>query len=217
MSLEAVLSFTLIVTLLVISPGPNGALIFKTVPWQGKRNGLANVFGFLTAFYMHGIFSVFGLSALVVGSARAFFVVKTLGAIYLAYLGLKALWGAFQRRQSLKDAVSVEAPPRQSLSSSYSEGLITNLLNPKVSVFYLAAFPQFVFSSSLTTGAVAGAFGLVTIHALVNFVWFAGMVFVVGRTTTLMQSDAVGRVIKGVTGTVLLWFGYKLATARSST
>ncbi len=212
MSLDAVLSFALIVTLMVISPGPNGALILKTVPTQGKRHGVANVCGFLTAFYLHGVFSVFGLSALIVGSARAFLIVKTLGALYLGYLGVKALWDAFQKQQSVV-AAALPTPPlsSQSMLSAYSEGLITNLLNPKVSVFYLAAFPQFVgMDASLN---IAGAFGLVSIHALVNFVWFNAMVLVVGRATAWMQSGWVNRAIKGLTGAVLLWFGFKLITA----
>lgn len=214
MSLESILSFALIVTLLVISPGPNGALIFKTVPFQGKRKGVANVVGFLTAFYLHGIFSVFGLSAVIVGSAQAFFAIKTLGALYLGYLGIKALCDAFKQQKATYAELKTEALPRKTLLSAYSEGLITNLLNPKVSVFYLAAFPQFVgFDNGLN---IASAFGLVTVHAFINFVWFTCMVFVVDRTVSWVKSGWVGRAIKGVTGAVLLWFGYKLVTARAS-
>ena len=217
MSLEAVSSFALIVTLLVISPGPNGALIFKTVPFQGELNGVANVVGVLTAFYLHGVFSIFGLSAIIVGSARAFLFVKTLGAFYLAYLGIKALWTAIKRHKTIRTDLDIDAQPRQSLRSSYFEGFITNLLNPKVRVFYLAAFPQFVgFDVGLNSTVIISAFGLVSIHAVVNFMWFTGMVFIVGRTTSWAKSGWLSRVVKGVTGAVLLWFGYKLVTTRAT-
>ena len=176
---------------------------------------MANVFGFLTAFYLHGIFSIFGLSALILGSPRAFFVMKTLGAFYLVYLGLKTLWGAFKHQRSCKELLIKTVLPRKKLLSSYSEGLLTNLFNPKVSVFYLAAFPQFVdFASGLTLARIGRAFGLVTIHALINFVWFTGMVFVISLIVSWARSSLFEHFIEGITGAVLLWFGYKLVTVR---
>ena len=76
MDLATLVSFTVIAALLVMSPGPNGVLIAKTVPTSGKSAGFANVAGFVTAFYLHGALSVLGISLLLVQSAQAFFVVK---------------------------------------------------------------------------------------------------------------------------------------------
>ena len=211
MTLESIMSFALIVAMLVIVPGPNGVLILKTVSFHGKRNGLANVFGFFTAFYLHGILSTFGLSALIVGSTRAFFVVKALGSFYLAYLGLKTLWSALKYKNFYKESLMTTVSLRRGLLSSYSEGILTNLLNPKVSMFYLAAFPQFIdFSSGLTVARVGNSLGLVTIHAAINFVWYTGIIFVIYRAVSRAKRSMIGRIIEGISGIVFIWFSYKL-------
>jgi len=80
----------------VISPGPNGVLIAKTVPTSGRVAGLANVAGFVTAFYLHGALSILGISLILVQSAMAFAVVKYLGAAYLFWIGAKALYTAIK-------------------------------------------------------------------------------------------------------------------------
>ncbi len=91
-----ILTFSVVATLLVISPGPNGVLIAKTVPTSGRTAGFANVAGFLAAFYVHGALSVLGISLLLVQSATAFTIVKYLGAAYLCWIGVKALIAAIK-------------------------------------------------------------------------------------------------------------------------
>jgi len=85
-----ILSFTFIALLLVISPGPNGLLIAKTVPSQGKKAGFSNVLGFLAAFYLHGALSILGISVLLTKSAEVFLIVKVVGALYLSWIGVKS-------------------------------------------------------------------------------------------------------------------------------
>src|SRR3546814_4392094 len=82
--------------LLVMSPGPNGVLIAKTVPTSGRAAGFANVAGFVAGFYLHGSLSIFGISLILLRSAEAFFVVKMLGAAYLCWIGIKALRDAWR-------------------------------------------------------------------------------------------------------------------------
>lgn len=90
------LTFTVVASLLVMSPGPNGVLIAKTVPTSGQPAGWANVAGFVVAFYVHGALSIFGISLILVQSAQAFLIVKLLGAAYLTWIGVKALIGAWR-------------------------------------------------------------------------------------------------------------------------
>ena len=143
MDLTTLLSFTVIAALLVMSPGPNGVLIAKTVPTSGKSAGFANVAGFVTAFYLHGALSILGISLILVQSAQAFFVVKMLGAAYLCWIGVKALWDALK---GVPVAPKVAPAKRQrTLARAFIEGFLTNALNPKVSMFYLAAFPAVHF------------------------------------------------------------------------
>ena len=100
MDFKAVGIFTLMVLLLTIMPGPNGALILKTVPQNGRRAGILNLAGIVFAFSIHGILSILGLSALILKTSQAFFIVKLLGSFYLLYLGVTSLWQAFFSKHS---------------------------------------------------------------------------------------------------------------------
>lgn len=202
------LSFAIIASLLVMSPGPNGVLILKTVPASGRAAGFANIAGFVTAFYVHGLLSILGISVLLVQSANAFFVVKIIGAAYLCWLGFKALFEAW-------NGVSAEhndkhKPRIRSLKKAYIEGFLTNALNPKVSMFYLAAFPQFI---SQANGAVSTSLTLVSIHAVINVIWFSAMVLLFARLAGAAKNKLFQRWVKSITGFVFIGFGAKLATS----
>ncbi len=209
MEFATLLSFTIIAALLVMSPGPNGVLIAKTVPTSGKSAGFANVAGFVAAFYVHGALSILGISIILLQSAQAFFVVKMLGAAYLCWIGLKALRDAWM---GVAVAQNVAPAKRQrTLAKAFAEGFLTNALNPKVSMFYLAAFPQFI---SQTQGAVGSSFTLVFIHSLLNLIWFSAMVLLFARLTGAARNSTFQRWLKGVTGVVFIGFGAKLATLK---
>ena len=94
------LTFISVATLLVISPGPNGVLIAKTVSVFGRNAGFANVWGFVAAFYIHGTLSIFGVSLILVQSAQAFLVFKLLGAAYLIWIGVKAFVDVWKSKQN---------------------------------------------------------------------------------------------------------------------
>ena len=209
MELTTILDFLSVTELLVISPGPNGVLIAKTVPTSGKLAGFANIAGFVTAFYIHGAFVMFGLSMLLLRSAELFFIVKMLGAAYLCYVGVKALMQAW-KGNVVAHAVT-PARRRRTLVAAYIEGLLTNALNPKVSIFYIAAFPQFLPLESTTA---ANVFLLVFLHSMINLVWFSAMVMVFSRLTGFVRSGRAERWIKAITGVVFIGFGMKLAATR---
>jgi len=206
MELLPVLAFAGVAALLVMSPGPNGVLIAKTVPTSGRAAGFANVAGFVAAFYLHGSLSIFGISVILVRSAEAFFVVKMLGAAYLCWIGFKALRDAWRGIETV--AQVAPARRRRHIARAFAEGFATNALNPKVSMFYLAAFPQFI---PLGEGAVASAFLLVCVHALLNAVWFSALILLFSRLMRAARSGRFQRWLKGVTGVVFVAFGAKLA------
>ncbi|WP_048648454.1 LysE family translocator [Nitratireductor soli] len=202
-------TFTVVAALLVMSPGPNGVLIAKTVPTSGKAAGFANIAGFFAAFYVHGALSILGISIILVQSANAFFVVKMLGAAYLCYIGAKALWQAW-KGAPVAPAVA-PAKRRRTLAKAAMEGFLTNALNPKVSMFYLAAFPQFI---PVNADATLWAFLLVVIHSLLNIVWFSSLVLVFSTLKSFGSRASVQRWLKATTGAVFIGFGLKLATMR---
>jgi RhtB (resistance to homoserine/threonine) family protein len=209
MAWSEILTFAFVAALLVMSPGPNGVLIAKTVPTSGRAAGFANVAGFVTGFYLHGLMAILGISIILTQSAIAFAVVKYLGAAYLCWIGLKALFSAFQQTPS--ETHITPARKKRTLAKAYIEGLLTNALNPKVSMFYLAAFPQFITLGETT---VSAAFLLVVIHSAINALWFTAMVLLLARLTAMARNDRFQRWLKGVTGVVFIGFGAKLATYR---
>ncbi|WP_163268797.1 LysE family translocator [Chelativorans alearense] len=209
MTLLELSAFSLVAALLVISPGPNGVLIAKTVPTSGKAAGFANIAGFFAAFYLHGALSILGISIILMQSAQAFFVVKMLGAAYLCFIGVKALWQAWKGVTA--PAHVAPARRRRTLARAVAEGFLTNALNPKVSMFYLAAFPQFIPASA---DGVTWAFLLVAIHSLINIVWFSALVLLFSTLKGLGGQPSVQRWVKAVTGAVFVAFGLKLATLR---
>lgn len=206
-----ILAFALAASLLVMSPGPNGVLIAKTVPSSGRAAGFANVAGFMAAFYLHGALSIFGISIILLQSATAFTIVKYLGAAYLCWIGIKALISAARGVSPI--ARIAPAKRRRTLLKAFVEGFLTNGLNPKVSMFYLAAFPQFI---ALGHASVAAAFLLVFIHSMINALWFTAVIVLFARLTRFSRGMTFQRWLKGVTGVVFLGFGLKLASFRPS-
>lgn len=212
MDINNVLAFVAVATLLVVSPGPNGFLVTKTVSLWGRKAGFANVAGFLGAFYVHGTLSIFGISLLLVQSATAFFIFKILGAAYLIWIGIKSLKNAISTKTSLNKEVREVPRSAPSLIGAFLEGFVTNTLNPKVSMFYLAAFPQFMSQGS----SAFDAYTLVTAHAIVNFLWFALMVMALSRVKYAANNERFKRWLNSITGIVFIGFGAKLALLRSS-
>lgn len=207
---STMLSFAFIASLLVISPGPNGVLIAKTVPTSGKAAGFANVAGFAVAFYVHGALSILGISLILVQSAQAFFIVKMLGAAYLCWIGYKALRDALNGTSDVYD--TKPAKQQRTLVNAFVEGFLTNVLNPKTSMFYLAAFPQFI---SQVPGAIGASFILVFIHSVLNLLWFSSMVLLFSRLMGAVRNSEVQRWLKGITGVVFIGFGANLASLKS--
>lgn len=211
MTLATVLAFAAMAALLIMSPGPNGVLIAKTVPTSGRAAGFANIAGFVVAFFVHGTFAIFGLSVLLLQSANLFTAVKLLGAAYLIWIGVKALVEA-GRGSPAKLAQVAPARRRRTLAKAFGEGFLTNALNPKVAMFYIAAFPQFMPHDG---GSPLAAYLLVMVHACLNVAWFGPIVLLFDRLSAAARSGGVQRGVKALTGLVFIGFGLKLATLRN--
>lgn len=211
MGFQAVGTFTLMVLLLTVMPGPNTALIIGTVPQNGRRGGIFNLAGIVSGFYIHGTLSILGLSALILKTSQAFFTLKLLGSCYLLYLGVTSLWQAFFSKHS-----SAKATKRQNRKTVilpnkrlFWDGFLTNLLNPKASMFYLAVFPQFI---NLGGSPIFESIVLLGIHSIVVVTWFTFIIIALGKITRALSSMKFKRIIQGATGSLMLWFGYRLLT-----
>jgi threonine/homoserine/homoserine lactone efflux protein len=207
MDIVNLLTFVLVATLLVISPGPNGVLIANTVPLYGRKSGFANIWGFVAAFYLHGTLSIFGISVLLVQSAQAFTIFKLLEAAYLCWIGVKSLLSVWKSQGNPELPSSKVKRGIVINRGAFIQGFLTNALNPKVSMFYLAAFPQFISAGE----SAYKAYFLVSAHAVINLVWFSVMVVLLSHLKMLAGNAGFTKWIKSVTGVAFIGFGAKLA------
>lgn len=190
-------TFVLLATLLILVPGPDYILLTKNTIAGGQVSGFKTLLGCLSALMIHTTFAVVGLSAILVKSAVLFTTIKWVGAAYLVYLGIKAL---FQK--------DVAETTEQKKGNLYLQGLLTNLLNPKVAVFFLTFLPQFV-----TTDGNWLDFSMLglTYVFLTGFI-FSGYVLSLNKFKNVMQNPKVKLVINKISGIFLLGFGVKLMT-----
>ena len=205
-----ILAFSLIALLLVVSPGPNGVLILKTASSQGLRASILNIFGLTTATFFHGALSIFGFSALLMQSAELFFIIKILGAGYLFYIGVKAIISSYKTTNG--DTKTNKTIPSQKKGIGYfNEGFITQIINPKVSMFYLAAFPQFISPDNFS---YFSAFSLVLIHASIIFMWFVGVTLAIDKIKSSAKNTKMGNWVQRLSGTAMIYFSSMILTQK---
>jgi len=205
-----ILAFSLIALLLVVSPGPNGVLILKTASSQGQRASILNIFGLTTATFFHGALSIFGFSALLMQSAELFFIIKILGAGYLFYIGVKAIISSYKTKSSDTET-NKKINAQKNGVGYFNEGFITQILNPKVSMFYLAAFPQFISPDNFS---YLNAFSLVLIHASIIFMWFVGVTLAIEKIKSSAKNTRIGNWVQRLSGTAMIYFSSMILTQK---
>ncbi|OAJ34326.1 LysE family translocator [Piscirickettsia salmonis] len=206
MSVTDIITFASLVFFLAIIPGPNALLILQTSLTQGKRPAYANILGIVLAFYIHASVSAFGLSYLFSTSNVAFNLLKWLGAAYLIWLGSTNLYNALKSKLKATPP-SLNQKTTTNLRNSFIKGFLTNLLNPKVILFYLAIFPQFIHHDSLLEESLV----LGSLQASIVGSWFILVVTLAERFKGLFNSSHNTSWLKGISGSLFIGFGIKLA------
>jgi threonine/homoserine/homoserine lactone efflux protein len=204
------LSFTLIAALVAISPGPDTLLTIRNTLDGGARSGIATVFGVMSGGIVHAVLAALGLTLILVQSAEAFFWVKVIGALYLAYLGVQSLRAGLRRRPDTNPTSAASYRPGDSRRRAFVQGFFTNALNPKVAAFYFAFLPQFI---SPGDPVALKSFVLAGIHYTLGLVWLSGVTFAVSRAARLLTRPKVRRGMDVATGTIFLGLGARLALA----
>ena len=190
-------NFLFLVVVLVLVPGPDYVIITKNTMVSGAGTGFRTLLGTLTALLCHTLFAVVGLSALIMKSALLFSVLKYIGAAYLIYLGLKSLVAKKGTAQEMKSR----------RGNPYMQGLLTNLLNPKVALFFLTFLPQFIQTDNQSWLPFA-VLGL--IYVAVTAFLYSLYVLLLKRVSAFMGKPEVQRGIDKLSGVVLVVFGIKL-------
>lgn len=197
-------TFLVLSLFVVMSPGIDTALITKRTISDGKNMGYKMALGITTGSLVHTFAAAFGLSAILMQSAVAFEIVKYAGAFYLIYLGLSS----FITRNNKKVSGVEKHNNAEMKKSAFKQGLFSNVLNPKVAMFFLTFLPQFV-----KTGADAAQQLIMmgVIYTVLSITWFLVYVFFINYLREWLMSPKVQRIMDQVTGLVLIGFGLKLA------
>lgn len=212
-------TFIVIALLLTITPGVDTVLVVRNSIARGVGAGLATAGGICSGLLVHALLSSVGLTVILSQSATAYHAVRLAGAAYLLWLGGRMLWGSFISPPASgeggttpdADGVAGEAAVRTGgFPRSFAEGILNNLLNPKVVLFYLAVVPQFVAHG----GSIVGTSLLLgSIHALMGIAWLGLVAAAAGRARHWFARPTVRAWLDRCSGVVLLAFGARVAAS----
>lgn len=202
---QALAAFCIAAALLTILPGLDTALVLRTAAAESPRDATLAGLGIVLGCITWGAAVALGLGALLAASELAFTVLKWAGALYLVWLGVNMIL----RPRSRFALETEEVSPKS--HSWLGRGYLTNLLNPKVGVFYVSFLPQF-----LPAHVAAGPFIflLAVLHALMGVVWFGLLIIATRPIARILKRPSVVRRLDRLTGVVFVSFGVKLALAR---
>lgn len=199
--LSPLAAFSLVAALLAITPGLDTALVLHTATTRGARAAWRAALGIALGCLAWGLLAAAGLSAVLLASATLFGAIKLAGAAYLVWLGIGLLRKPRAALASASGAGGAD-PLRQ--------GLLTNLLNPKVGLFYVALLPQFV---PVGAPPFALILAMALIHSLLGLIWFALLIAAIARIAPLLRRPSVLLWLDRLTGGLFIALGLKLATA----
>lgn len=207
MTLASFLAYVGVAALVICTPGPDTALTIRNTLFGGRAGGVLTALGVATGLSIWALATSLGLVALLVASEPVFRAIQYAGAAYLIYLGIMALREAFRRGSDAPTAA--EPPPLRRLAPAiaYRQGLISNLGNPKIAVFFASLLPQFAAGS----GSFAALFLLGLVFAAMTLFWLSAYALVVAKAGDVLRRSQVRRVIEAVTGGLLLALGLRIA------
>ncbi len=200
--------FLALSVLLILIPGPDTAVVTKNALLGGRRSGVLASIGVSLGLTIWTLAAALGITALLRASAVGFLVLKLAGAVYLVWIGVQML-----RARDLISSANGGLRRTTSGARSLRQGLLSDLGNPKIAVFFTSFLPQFVrtggtpFASLLLLGAI---------FAALTLLWLAGYAIAVGNASALMRRPAVRGALDRITGVVLIGFGVRLAFERAA-
>jgi RhtB (resistance to homoserine/threonine) family protein len=208
METHLLITYLIAITLLSITPGLDTMLVIRNTARGGWRDGVTSSFGICSGLFVHASVSAVGISVILLQTAWAFAALKMVGACYIVWLGIGSLRKLFQGKQLLSDnGLSTVRQPYQ-IRRSLREGLLSNVLNPKTVIFYMAFLPQFInpqYSAWVQSLILAG------LHFIIAMIWQSFLALLVTQAKNHLFQPKVGKIFDGLTGTILVSLGIKLA------
>jgi len=203
-------AFLGIAALLTIIPGADTGLVTKNAISRGRTAAFFTTFGICLGCLCHATASALGLSVVLRESARVYEWVKLVGAGYLVYIGARALWAA-RKPYLVEQSAAFRTERGRGIWFSFVEGLLTNLLNPKVAIFYLTFLPQFIAPGE---NVLRRSLFLACIHVLMGLIWLCSYAMLLDKMSAVLTRPSVMRKLEAFTGAVLVAFGLRLAMER---
>lgn len=193
-----------------VLPGPDSLYVVSRSASQGFRAGSVAALGIGAGTFVHIFAAAFGLSAILATSADAFTVVKIIGCIYLLYMGFTMVFGKTNKQNSATTIKAID-----SLSNVFYKGFLTNVLNPKVALFFLAFVPQFISFDAenkalafIILGLIFNIGGMIWFHFLAWSSWSLG--------ARIRQHSGLTKWLKRAAGGLFVYFGLRLAFSSQS-
>jgi threonine/homoserine/homoserine lactone efflux protein len=200
--------FVALAIVVIVTPGPDTALTIRNSLLGGRAAGVGTAIGVALGQATWSVATSVGVVALLVAIEPAFAALRIAGAAYLIVLGIQALWSALHSHPSA--GLATVAGSRVTPRSALRQGVLSNLTNPKMAVFFPSLLPQFVSADAPSFAALL-ALGL--LFSLMTLTWLTAYAFAVARAGDFLRRSAVRRAIEAVTGIVLVAFGIRVASA----
>jgi threonine/homoserine/homoserine lactone efflux protein len=194
-----------VVALLTITPGADMAMVARSVFMGGRRDAFATTLGIAAGCLIWALASAAGIAAVLAASETAYDTLRLVGAAYLVWLGIQSLLAA---RRGYSSSETVQGAARRG-PSPFRQGLLTNLFNPKIALFYTTFLPQFIGPDDpvlLLSLAMAG------VHILLGVVWLSAYAWLLDRAVEAFRGSRVRRALDALTGVVLVGLGIRVAT-----
>ena len=201
--------FLISVAIFSVIPGPNTMMTIKNSMRGGFKDGAATCFGVSIVFFVHAIFSTCGLAIILYHSAEVYHTIKFVGAAYIAWLGIQNIYRAMKGTHTEPTGSDLEFAPC-SVTKSFTEGVICNLLNPQACLFYVAFLPQFMNPEG---NLVVQSCVLAALHCIIFLLWHCTIAKCVQKAKTVLTAPKVRARIDSVTGLALIGLGARMASS----
>ena len=198
-------AFIGVAAVLTILPGADMALVTRNVLALGRRRAMLTIVGICAGCLIHATASALGVSAILATSATAYNVLKTIGAAYLVWMGVQSI------RSARGPAVGPVSIRDRSTAGPFLQGFLTDVLNPKVAIFYLTFLPQFI---SPGEPVLRRSLFLAGVHIVMGLIWLMSYAWFIDRLGVVLTRPRVKAMLERATGVVLIAFGARLAWER---
>jgi threonine/homoserine/homoserine lactone efflux protein len=207
------LAFVAVAAVVIVTPGQDTALTIRNTLLGGREAGVATALGVSSGQAVWTLAASAGVAALIAASEPAFVALKLAGAGYLVLLGLQTLWDALRGRDAAAARADASEPRRTvAAAAALRQGMLSNLANPKMAIFFTSLLPQFAPADG---PAFPALLGLGLLFCAMTFAWLCAYAAAVSRARELLSRPRVRRALDAVMGTALVALGIRLGLASS--